>query len=109
MESDKDYQANLKLYRNIGKIYVNNYLYVKKMKDFDFQLKNINDNELDDISQAIVQTISYLNEKGFENFDNVKLVEVHEEKFELDNDPSLVHKEDDDEVSDDDNRKPLKK
>ena len=76
-----EFQENLKLYRNIGKIYFNSYIAVKKMADFDYQIPIVADNELDDISQAVVYTMNFIHEKGFENISQEFNEEIKEKEF----------------------------
>jgi hypothetical protein len=61
-----EFNENLKLYRNIGKIYFNCYIAVKKLQNFDYEIPIISDSELDDISQAVVYCMNHIHEHGFE-------------------------------------------
>ena len=99
-----EFMKELEKYRNVGLIYFQYYVFVKKMKNFNWKVPDIPNTELDDMSEAIMYTMDYINEHGFDTLPNISTgkVGLHKEVFGLDKpDPAPIVDDDDDDIDTD--------
>lgn len=90
-----DFMRELETYRNAGRIYAQFYYACKKMKNFDFSVPVLTNDELDTISEAVFYTIDYIEKNGFDSLPagsetTANFVEPKTESFSPDTDDEIV-------------------